>query len=393
MNYLATIKEGDDTMINLCAGPTIIEPEVKKAFSTFLTNPDMDPNYTKIHRETEQMISKLVHTDATSFLMLGEGIMGLEAACASLVEKDDRVLVLSNGVFGRGFGDFVKNYGGEVVLYEEDLRRGIEVEKLEEFLKKDHDFKLATLVHCETPSGITNDISTICPLLEKYGILSIVDSVSGMGGEEVHFDQDKIDVLLGGSQKCISAPTGLTLVTLSEKAKQKIDERLTPIPSYYLNFKNYYAYSDQFDFPYTMCENLTYALHKALELILEKDFINLHQKAANVIRKTLTDSNLELFPLDSFSNTVTTVICPSFISKDELIQKLYEKEILISGGIGEELKDTFRIAHMGSSIKDEYFCILFKSLDEIFEEYIEESHLLDNYQKNKESFSGIINER
>ena len=373
-------------MINLCAGPTTVAPEVKEAMNTFLTNPDMDPNYTKLHRNAEKKISKLVHTKATSFIMLGEGILGLDAAVSSLVEKEDRILILSNGVFGKGFSDFVKNSGGEPVLFEGNPRRGIDVEELKTFLEKDSDFKAATLVHCETPSGITNNIEEICPLLHEYGILSIVDSVSGMGGENVYFDEYKIDVLLGGSQKSISAPTGLTLVTISERAKKTIAERKTPVPSYYLNFENYYAYTDQFDFPYTMSENLTYALDKALDLLLEKDFIALHKKAGDVIRDTVKESGLELFPLDSFSNTVTTVYTPSCISKDDLIKALYEKDILISGGIGEELKNTFRISHMGNSIQDEYFEILFKALDEIFVEGGENYNMQENYRKAKEKY-------
>lgn len=346
----------------------------------------MDPDYTKIHRNAERKISRLLHTEAESIIMLGEGIMGLDAAAASLLEKDDRVLVISNGVFGKGFADFVKNYGGIPVLFEGNPRKGIDPTELENFLKKDSNFKIATLIHCETPSGITNDIAQICPLLHQYDILSIVDSVSGMGGEEIYFDDYKIDVLLGGSQKCISAPTGLTLATLSDRAKEKISKRKTPVPGYYLNFENYYAYEEDFDFPYTMSENLTYALDKALDLLLAKDYVSLHKKAGTVIRETAEVSGLELFALDSFSNTVTTVYAPDFISKEEMIQELYKRDILISGGIGKELRNTFRIAHMGNSIQDEYFLLLFNALDEIFSERGKSFSLTENYRKIKEKY-------
>lgn len=95
----------------LCAGPTSIDEEVMELMGKSLTNPDIDPEYEKIHRRVEKKISKLLNTDATSFLMLGEGIIGLEAAICNLVEKGDRVLVLNNGVFGAGFADYVKFYG------------------------------------------------------------------------------------------------------------------------------------------------------------------------------------------------------------------------------------------------------------------------------------------
>lgn len=374
-------------MINLCAGPTLIAPEVKEAMNTYLTNPDMDPNYTKFHRNMEKKISKLIHTDATSFIMLGEGIMGLDASIASLMDRGERVLVLSNGVFGEGFADYIERYQGVPVLFKGHPRRGIDVEELQHFLEKDPNFSLATMVHCETPSGITNNIYAICNLLKKYGILSIVDSVSGMGGEELYFDDFGIDVLLGGSQKSISAPTGLTLITLSSLAKEKIAQRVHPVPGYYLNFENYYSYQDHFDFPYTMSENLTYALDKALDLLLAKDYVEEHRKAAEVIRHTVVESGLELFALDHPSNTVTTVYAPEFLSKEEIIQKLYHKGILISGGFGEELKNTFRIAHMGNSIQDQYFELLFSSLDELFREAGHEIKLSENYHRIKKEYN------
>ena len=131
----------------LCAGPTSIDDEVMALMGKTLTNPDIDPEYEKIHRRVEKKISKLLKTEATTILMLGEGMIGLEAAIINLVEKGDRVLVLNNGVFGAGFADFVKFYDGEPLIYEDDFRRGFDLEKLKAFLEKDHDFKVATMVH------------------------------------------------------------------------------------------------------------------------------------------------------------------------------------------------------------------------------------------------------
>lgn len=99
-------------------------------------------------------------------------------------------------------------YGGEPVLFTTDYRNPIDVEALRTFLEKDADFKYATVVHCDTPSGVRNDISKICPLLAEYGILNVVDSVAGMFGEPVDFDASCIDILCGGSQKALSAPPG-----------------------------------------------------------------------------------------------------------------------------------------------------------------------------------------
>ena len=352
----------------LCAGPTSIDPRVMEVMGKSLTNPDIDPEYEKKHRQVEKKISKLLKTEATSFIMLGEGMIGLEGAIINLVEEGDRVLVLNNGVFGAGFADFVKYYEGVPYIYEDDFRRGFDIEKLKNFLEKDHDFKVATMVHCETPSGITNDVKTICKLLNSYGILTIVDTVSGIGGEEFDFDDYKVDIALGGSQKCISAPTGLTLVTISERAKQAIRDRKKPVPSYYMNFENYYAYSDGFAFPYTMNENLTYALDLALDLLFEKDSLALHKKYAEVTREIFEKAGFELYAKDSRSNTLTAVIVPEGFIAEDIIGALRKKGILISKGAGDIFEKVFRIGHMGNNISYENFLELYEKLDEVFGE-------------------------
>ncbi|MGI5949121.1 pyridoxal-phosphate-dependent aminotransferase family protein [Peptoniphilus sp.] len=354
----------------LCAGPTSINIKVLKKMGESLTNPDLDPEYEVFHRNMEKKISKLLKTDATSFVMLGEGMLGLEAAVLNLIEEGERALVIYNGIFGEGFADFVKFYGAEPVMYKDDFRRGINLEKLEKFLEKDHDFKIATMVHCETPSGITNDIKGICALLKKYGILTIVDTVSGMGGEEFNFDEFKVDIALGGSQKCLSAPTGLSLITISEDAKEAIKNRKTKVPSFYMNFENYYAYdtSSGFAFPYTMNENLVYALNEALDITLSKDYIGLHKKYANATRDAFTKAGLELYPLDSYSNTVTAVLAPEGHTSGEIFDALKERGIMISKGAGELSNKIFRIGHMGNNISHDNFVELFGELDEVFKE-------------------------
>lgn len=367
----------------LCAGPTSIDPRVMEVMGKSLTNPDIDPEYEKKHRQVEKKISKLLKTEATSFIMLGEGMIGLEGAIINLVEEGDRVLVLNNGVFGAGFADFVKYYEGQPYIYEDDFRRGFDIEKLKNFLEKDHDFKVATMVHCETPSGITNDVKTICKLLNSYGILTIVDTVSGMGGEEFDFDDYKVDIALGGSQKCISAPTGLTLVTISERAKQAIRDRKKTVPSYYMNFENYYAYSDGFAFPYTMNENLTYALDLALDLLFEKDSLALHKKYAEVTREIFEKAGFELYAKDSRSNTLTAVMVPEGFIAEDIIGALRKKGILISKGAGDIFEKVFRIGHMGNNISYENFLELYEKLDEVFGELGIESKvsLKEEFQK------------
>lgn len=336
-------------------GPTMVAENVRMARSMETGNPDLDIDFYDFYKETCELYSSLLHTKNESLILSGEGILGLEAAVASLTEPGDRVLVLDNGVFGKGFADFVSIYGGEPVLYTTDYKREIEAEPLRKFLEKDSDFKYATVVHCDTPSGMLNDISAICPLLKEYGILTVVDSVSGMFGNEVNVDASKIDILCGGSQKAISCPIGLTLITISEDAKQAIENRKTKIASFYANlliFKNYY---ENKWFPYSMPISDIYGLRQALENIkADKDILKRHAEIAAKTRQALTRAGLKLYAENGYSNTVTVFAIPGGVTAAEILKTMREDyNIMLAGSFDVMAGEVIRIGHMGYNCTEE----------------------------------------
>jgi len=352
-------------------GPTYIHEDVRKALSTEITNPDLDLNFYEFYKETCEEFQELLNTKNEVLILSGEGILGLEAACASLIEPGDRVLCIDNGIFGNGFGDFAKMYGAEVVYFKSDYRRMVDVEKLEKFLEKDHDFKIATLVHCETPSGITNPIDLICPLLKKYGIVSVVDSVSSMGGEKLLTDDWKVDIVLGGSQKCLSSAPGLTIIGISQDAWYKILNRKTPITGFYCNLANWKGWYEKKWFPYTQPISDIYGLRAAIERILrERDTLNRHKKIAQAVRKALTEGGLELYPLDGFSNTVTTINIPESVSYQEIFNTMVkEHHIMIAGAFGFLQDKVIRIGHMGENCYEEKVYLTLKALDQVLRKF------------------------
>ncbi|WZL74554.1 alanine--glyoxylate aminotransferase family protein [Clostridiaceae bacterium 35-E11] len=348
-------------------GPTSIHERVRKALSKEITNPDLDHNFFGFYKKTCEKLQQLLHTTNEVLILNGEGILGLEAACASLIEKKDRILCIDNGIFGNGFGDFAKMYGAEVVYFQSDYRKAIDVEALKVFLEKDHDFKFATLVHCETPSGITNPIDKICPLLKSYGILTVVDSVSAMGGEILKTDEWQIDILLGGSQKCLSAPPGLTIMSISEEAWDKILHRNTSITGYYCNLAQWKDWEHKKSFPYTQPVSDIYGLDAAIEMRLEDvDALKRHQNIAEAVRKTLIAGGLTLYAEDGFSNTVTTFYVPEGTSFKEVYNiMLHEHNILIAGAFGFLQDKVIRIGHMGENCREEKVYLTLKALDQV----------------------------
>lgn len=352
-------------------GPTYVHENVRRALSMEITNPDLDVRFYDFYKDTCSCLQKLMKTQNDVLILSGEGILGLEAACASLIEPGDRVLCIDNGIFGKGFGDFAEMYAAEVVYFRTDYRKAVNADELRDFLYRDHQFKLATVVHCETPSGITNPIDILCPLLKEFGIISIVDSVSSIGGEELKTDEWKIDVVLGGSQKCLSAPPGLTFLSISDEAWHVILNRKKPITGFYCNLSVWKDWYEKKWFPYTQPINDIFGLREATErLLLEDDSSVRHQKIARAVRQSLVDAGLELYPVDGFSNTVTTVMLPEGISFKDLFDTMLEDHNIMIAGAFDFLKDkVFRIGHMGENCREEKLYVTMRALTQAFQKH------------------------
>lgn len=352
-------------------GPTEVHEDVRRAMAQDITNPDLDLNFYEYYKESCNKLKELLNTKEDVLILDGEGILGLEAACASLIEPGDRVLIIDNGIFGRGFGDFAKIYGAETIYFKGDYRKPIDLEELKAFLEKDNDFKLATTVHCETPSGITNPVDKICPLLEEYGIISVVDSVSAIGGEEIEVDKWQMDIVIGGSQKCISAPPGLTILSISKDAWNTILNRKVPIASFYCNLALWKNWYEGKWFPYTQPISDIYALNTAVDRLLENgDYIERHKKIATAVRKAILSAGLELYPLGGYSNTVTTMLVPKDTTFNEIFNHMLEEHNIMIAGAFEELKDkVIRIGHMGENCYEEKMYITLKALDGTLKKY------------------------
>ncbi len=343
-------------MINkiMTPGPTQVRENVRLARSLECTNPDLDVSFVEFYKETCDLISELLHTNNRAFILDGEGILGLEAACASMTEPGDQVLVLDNGIYGKGFADFVTMYGGRVTYYTVPYDRPINVDDLADYLEEHHDFKYATLVHCDTPSAMLNPVEEISRLLHQYDIMTIVDSVSAMFGEPLNVDEGMIDIACGGSQKALSAPPGLTFLTVSNRAMQCMEERKVPIASFYANilvFKNYY---EEKWFPYTMPISDIYGLAEALKNVrADAKIYERHRVLAAYTRDALKEMGLKLYPTAGYANTVTAFEVPEGKTDREILDAVLAKaHIMLAGSFGEYGGRLIRIGHMGENANE-----------------------------------------
>ena len=349
-------------------GPTQVKDNVRAARSLITTNPDIDTSFTEYYKHTCDMLGEIIHSTGNIYILSGEGILGLEAACASLTEAGDRVLIIDNGIYGKGFGDFVKIYGGTPVYYTKDYTEPIDVTELKAYLDTNSDFKYATVVHCDTPSGMLNDVEAICPLLKEYGIMTVVDTVSASFGVPLNVDAAKIDICCMGSQKALSAPPGLTMLSVSDDAIKAMEDRKTPIASFYCNiltFKNYYK--DKW-FPYTMPISDIIGLNKAISNVLhDKTILKRHHIIGQAVRKAVTAAGLTLYAKGGYSDTVSVINVPEGLTDTQILDTMRDDyNILIAGCFDILAGKVFRIGHMGENANIRDIAETLSALDKTF---------------------------
>ena len=205
----------------------------------------LDPEFGGLMDDIKNLMRYAFQTENQLTLPLSApGSAGMEAAFANLVEPGDKVIVCINGVFGMRMAENVRRMGGELVTVEDDWGQQVDVDKLADALKQHADAKIVAFVHAETSTGVESNMQQLCELASNAGCLSIVDSVTGLGGVPLNVDAWGADVVYSGTQKCLSCPPGISLITFSNDAADRIKARNTAVQSWFLDVSLLMAYWD-----------------------------------------------------------------------------------------------------------------------------------------------------
>jgi aspartate aminotransferase-like enzyme len=331
-------------------GPVPVAPRVLRAMSKPMIN-HRSTEFAGIYTDCREILSSVFQTKNDIFLLSGSGTAGMEAAVGSVAGSGDKVIAIENGKFGERFKDIASLYA-EVVPLVFEWGHPVDLEMVKE--KLEEGAKAVTLVHNETSTGILNPAAEIGKLAKKYGALFIMDGVTSLGGDDVKVDEWGVDIAVVGSQKCLAAPPGLAVVSVSEKAFEAI-KGVAKRP-YYNDLLAYKGSGDKPkpETPYTPAIPLFYALQEALHIVKEEGMearIKRHRVLTGAVRAAVAEMNIEMFPqlneYSHYSNTISAMKAPAGISGEDIQNDMKKRGIIIAGG-QERLKGKiFRIGCMG----------------------------------------------
>ncbi|WP_324716766.1 alanine--glyoxylate aminotransferase family protein [Carboxydochorda subterranea] len=342
------------------SGPVEVTDEVLRAQSRPVLY-HYDPAFVDFFDHTSSLLKQVYRTQYDVVILQGEAVLGLEAAAASLLDPGDKVLNLVSGVFGKWFELYVERHGGQVIELAVPYNEAIDPADVERTLDRHPDVKVLSVVHSETPSGTINPVAEIGRIARERGVLTVVDTVSGLGGEVLSPEEWNIDVAVAGPQKCLGGPPGLSLMAVSPAAWEAMQRRKPPLRSSFLSLLDWKdTWLEQRRFPYTPSVSLIYALESALRHVLEvgvEPYAARHAAIARACREGVKALGLRLWPArESIAgNAVTAVHVPDGITDEQLRGHMRSRYgVMISGGYGELAGKLFRLGHMGKAAHPAY---------------------------------------
>ncbi len=292
------------------------------------------------------------------FLVAGTGTLAMEMAAANLIEEGDRALVISTGYFGKRYADILERHGAEVTVLEAPVGDVVGTADIEAKLKHGN-YKLMTFTHVDTSTAVMVDAASMGELGRKHNVITVLDGVCSVAGEEIRQEEWGIDIVLTASQKAIGVPPGLALLVASPKAVEAREIRKTPVRSYYADWNNWlpimeaYAAGNPAYFG-TPAVNLVMALEAGLKNLLEEGLsirFDRHKKTGKAFREAMKALGLKLIPKNESiaANTLSAPFLPEDVSLPEFMQAMGDAEVIIAGGLLPEIKTRyFRVGHMGS---------------------------------------------
>ena len=328
----------------------------------------LDPLFVQLMDETKSLLQFAFQTNnALTLPISAPGSAGMEACFVNLVSPGDKVIVCQNGVFGGRMKENVERCGGTAIMIEDKWGDPVSLTKVEAAFDDHPDAAILAFVHAETSTGVASNAASLCALATRHDALSIVDAVTSLGGIEVLVDQWGVDAMYSGTQKCLSCVPGLSPVTFSDKAAQRIKNRQHKVQSWFLDMQlvmGYWGGENKRAYHHTAPVNNLYALHESLLMLQEeglaatqaRHWLNHRALVAGLEAMGLSMAVAPNYRLPQLNS----VIIPEGVDDAALRAALLnEFDLEIGAGLGGLAGKTWRIGLMGfaSNERNVVFCL------------------------------------
>ena len=348
-------------------GPSTVNPRILEAMSR-PTLGHLDPVFVTMMDEMKVLLRYVFNTNnELTMPVSAPGSAGMEMCFVNLVEPGDKVIVCQNGVFGGRMKENVERSRGSAVMVEDTWGTAVDPDKLRAALQANPDAKVVAFVHAETSTGAISDAKTIAALAHEHGCLVIADTVTSLAGSPLLVDEWELDAVYSGTQKCLSCVPGLSPVTFSKAAIERITTRKSKVQSWFLDLNlilGYWGGGSKRAYHHTAPVNTLYALHEALVILQEEGLENSwarHQKNHNALRAGFEAMGLQfVVPEGERLPQLNAVSVPEGV--DEAAVRgilLKEYNLEIGAGLGAMAGKIWRVGLMGyaSSQTNVLFCL------------------------------------
>jgi alanine-glyoxylate transaminase/serine-glyoxylate transaminase/serine-pyruvate transaminase len=349
-------------------GPIEFEPAVLSALGAPTTG-HLAANFIEAFGQAlERMRQVFLCPEGQPFVIAGSGTLAMDSAGANLVEPGDRALVVNTGYFSDRFGALLERYGAQVTQVRAAPGGCPALAAVEQALAADP-YKLVTVTHVDTSTGVLADVPGVAKLARQYGALCVVDGVCSVAGEELRMAEWGVDVALTASQKAIGVPPGLALLVAGRRALEALQARKTPVGNYYADWNNWLPVMQAYEarkpaYFATPAVNLVFALNISLGLILAEGMearFTRHAHLSRACKAGLAALGLGQVPLSPklAANTMSAPRFPPGVNGPDFLARAAAAGVTLAGGLHPAIRaEYFRIGHMGAVSQGDILAVL-----------------------------------
>lgn len=354
-------------------GPSDVSPRVLEAMSR-PTLGHLDPVFVAMMDEVKALLKYAFQTgNELTMPVSAPGSAGMETCFVNLVEPGDKVIICQNGVFGGRMKENVERCGGVAVMVQDEWGRAVDPQKLEDALKANSDAKIVAFVHAETSTGAVSDAKTLAEIAHRHGCLVIADAVTSLAGSPLKVDEWKLDAIYSGTQKCLSCTPGLSPVSFSDAAVERIKGRKSKVQSWFLDLNlvmGYWGGNAKRAYHHTAPINALYGLHEALVILQDEGLENAwarHRKHHLALRAGIEAMGLAfVVPEAERLPQLNAIAIPEGVD-DAAVRSmlLSDWQLEIGAGLGAMAGKVWRIGLMGHACNARNVLLCLSALEDV----------------------------